>query len=82
MLKKTLGDLGVSYELNAHCTDPTNIPQIYSALHRNILDIFNEYGVAIMTPSYVAAPPEPKLVPDGQWYAAPAKQPPSSGDGY
>jgi small-conductance mechanosensitive channel len=81
VLETALGDFGVSYELNAYCTDPTNIPQIYSALHRNILDVFNEYGVAIMTPSYVADPPEPKLVPHHQWYAPPAKPPPSSGDG-
>ena len=49
--------------------------RIYSALHDNILDVFNEYGVAIMTPSYMADPAEPKLVPKDQWYAAPAKPP-------
>lgn len=80
VLEKALGDFGVTYELNAHCTDSTNLPQIYSALHRNILDVFNEYGVAIMTPSYTADPPKPKLVLEDQWYAAPAK-PPDAGAG-
>jgi len=75
VLQQALGDYAVTYEINAHCNDPNNMMQIYSALHRNILDIFNEYGVAIMTPSYVADPSEPKLVPKDQWYAPPAQPP-------
>jgi small-conductance mechanosensitive channel len=68
VLQQALGDFAVTYEINAHCNDANNMAQIYSALHRNILDVFNEYGVAIMTPSYIADPPEPKLVPKDQWY--------------
>ncbi len=75
VLQQALGDFAVTYEINAHCNDANNMAQIYSALHRNILDVFNEYGVAIMTPSYEADPPEPKLVPKDQWYAAPAAPP-------
>jgi hypothetical protein len=41
-------------------------------LHANIQDRFNEYGVQIMSPNYVLDPKAPKLVPKGQWYAAPA----------
>ncbi len=78
VLQKALGDFAVTYELNAHCNNPKNMPHIYSALHRNILDVFNEYGVAIMTPSYVADSPDLKLVPKEQWYAAPAKPPSES----
>jgi len=51
---------------------------LYSALHDNILDVFNEYGVAIMTPAYVADTEEPKLVPKDQWYQEPAKPPVTS----
>lgn len=51
---------------------------LYTALHRNILDVFNEYGVQIMTPAYRADPPEPKLVPKEQWYAAPAAREPAT----
>ncbi|NEV64403.1 mechanosensitive ion channel family protein [Thiorhodococcus minor] len=75
VLQQALGDFAITYEINAHCNDANNMAQIYSALHRNILDVFNEYGVAIMTPSYIADPPEPKLVPKGQWYAPPAAPP-------
>ena len=49
--------------------------RIYSALHDHILDVVNEYGVAIMTPSYEADPPAPKLVLKDQWYAPPATPP-------
>jgi small-conductance mechanosensitive channel len=77
VLQQALGDFAVTYEINAHCNDANNLAQIYSALHRNILDVFNEYGVAIMTPSYVADPEEPKLVPKAQWYAPPAAPSPS-----
>jgi small-conductance mechanosensitive channel len=80
VLQKALGDFAVTYELNAHCTDPRHMMQLYTALHRNILNVFNEYGVAIMTPAYVADPPEPKLVPDGQWFPAQRLRPPSRAD--
>jgi hypothetical protein len=48
---------------------------LYTELHRNILDVFNEYGVQIMTPSYESDPNEPKIVPKQKWYEAPARAP-------
>lgn len=74
-IRKELGDFAVTSELNVYCNDPAKMTQTYSALHDNILDVFNEYGVAIMTPSYMADPTEPKLVPKEQWYAPLAKPP-------
>lgn len=75
VLQTALGDFAVTYELNAYCKDPQAMARLYSVLHQNILDVFNEYGVAIMTPAYISDPPEPKLVPKDQWYAAPATTP-------
>jgi small-conductance mechanosensitive channel len=72
VLQQALGDFAITYEINAYCADANNMAQIYSALHRNILDVFNEYGVPIMTPAYVADPTEPKLVPKEHWDAPPA----------
>jgi small-conductance mechanosensitive channel len=80
VLQKALADYAVNYELNVHISDPRQMMSLYTALHRNIQDVFNEYGVQIMTPSYMADTPEPKLVPKEGWYAPPAK-PPSSGPG-
>jgi hypothetical protein len=38
-----------------------------------VLDVFNEYGVQIMTPAYEGDPEIPKIVPRDQWYMAPAQ---------
>jgi small-conductance mechanosensitive channel len=75
VLQQSLGDFAITYELNAHCDRPSEMTSIYSDLHRNILDVFNEYGVAIMTPAYVRDPEQPKIVPQDQWYAKPARAP-------
>ncbi len=72
VLEKRLGDFAVAYELNAYCRDVPAMNQLYAALHRNILDVFNEYGVQIMTPAYEGDPPEPKLVSPENWHTAPA----------
>lgn len=72
VLQNSLGDFAVSYELNAYCDDAEKMMQLYTALHRNIQDVFNEYGVQIMTPHYMSDAPEPKLVPRDEWHAPPA----------
>jgi len=66
VLQKALGDFAVTYELNALANEPARIPAIYAELHRNILDAFNEQGVQIMSPAYVADPASPKIVPPGE----------------
>ncbi|HEX7122328.1 MAG TPA: mechanosensitive ion channel domain-containing protein, partial [Gemmatimonadaceae bacterium] len=68
---KKLGDFAVQYELNVHCADVHAMQALYSALHRNILDVFNEAGVQIMTPVYEGDPPQPKIVPPEAWYPPP-----------
>jgi small-conductance mechanosensitive channel len=73
VLQNALGDFAVTYELNVYCDDPHNMEQLYTVLHKSILDVFNEYGVQIMTPAYRGDPAQPKLVPRDQWYAAPAE---------
>jgi small-conductance mechanosensitive channel len=75
VLQQALGDFCVTYQLNVYCDQPQQMAQLYSALHRNILDMFNEYGVQIMTPAYEGDPAQPKVVPKEQWYAAPARGP-------
>ena len=75
ILQKSLGDFAVAYELNVYCDRPLAMYQLYTELHRNILDVFNEYGVQIMTPSYVADPAQAKVVPQDQWFAKPAETP-------
>lgn len=75
VLQKSLGDFAINYELNVHCSNANDLPRMYSELHKNVLDVFNEYSVQIMTPSYRADPTQPKLVPKDHWYDAPAVAP-------
>jgi small-conductance mechanosensitive channel len=72
VLQRALGVSAVNYELNVFSNNASAMLALYSALHRNILDVFNEYGVQIMTPSYEGDPEEPKVVPPERWFAAPA----------
>jgi hypothetical protein len=44
--------LRVTYELNVCVESAAGMPERYATLHRNVLDVFNEYGVQIMTPAY------------------------------
>ena len=55
-----------------YCDDAHAMQQLYTELHRNVLDAFNEHGVQIMTPAYEGDPAEPKIVPRNHWYASPA----------
>jgi len=75
VLQRSLGDFAVNYEINAYTNEPRRILATYSDLHRNILDVFNEYGVQIMTPAYEGDPAQPKLVPRDQWFMSPAALP-------
>jgi small-conductance mechanosensitive channel len=68
VLQKSLGDFAVTYEINAYCDSPNKMMLIYSALHQNILDVFNENNVQIMTPAYEGDPAEPKVVPKDKWF--------------
>ncbi|HEX9185583.1 MAG TPA: mechanosensitive ion channel domain-containing protein, partial [Vicinamibacteria bacterium] len=73
VLQKSLGDFCVVYEVNAYCDAPAEMAALYTRLHQSILDVFNEYGVQIMTPAYEGDPEQPKVVPKDQWWSAPAR---------
>jgi small-conductance mechanosensitive channel len=73
VLEKALGDFAVTYELNAFVDSAAAMPERYAALYRNILDVFNEYEVQIMTPAYEGDPEQPKLVPKERWFSSPAR---------
>ena len=75
VLTTRLGEFAVTYELNVYCTNVRAMAALYSELRRNILDVFNEYGIQIMVPAYEGDPPEPKIVAPKDWYTAPAAAP-------
>jgi len=67
-----LQDFYVNYTLLVCLEDPASKALVLDALHANIQDAFNEYGVQIMSPNYEADPSGPKIVPPDKWFAAPA----------
>ncbi len=54
VLQTSLDDFYVSYQLNVYTQYAEKQPRIYSELHQNIQDKFNEAGVEIMSPHYRA----------------------------
>lgn len=75
VLQSRLADFAVDYQLNAYWSGQGSLLRIKSDLHANIQDVFNEYGVQIMSPAYESDPEAPKIVPPEKWYEAPAKKP-------
>jgi small-conductance mechanosensitive channel len=76
VLQTRLDDFYVAYELNAYTDIPREMLSIYSDLHKNIQDKFNEAGVEICSPHFsslrdgnVIAIPQQYIKPD---YQAPA----------
>lgn len=53
--------------------EPRPRAEVLSALHANIQDVFNTFGVQIMSPQYIADPAVAKTVPPAQWAPAPAR---------
>lgn len=78
VLQRRLGNFAVDYELNAYCDDASLRARALSELHRNILDVFNEHGVQIMTPAYENDPPQPKVV-TGERRFSPGAEPTDAG---
>jgi small-conductance mechanosensitive channel len=72
VFEKALGDFAVVYEINAYTENVKAMAALYAELHRQILDVFNEYGVQIMTPAYEGDTPEPKVVAKKDWFLAPS----------
>ena len=54
VLETELQDYYPCYQINAYIKDADRQAQIMTDLHQNIQDIFNEAGVEIMSPRYVA----------------------------
>ncbi|NBW49804.1 MAG: mechanosensitive ion channel family protein [Betaproteobacteria bacterium] len=52
---------------------PRSRALVLSALHANIQDVFNTFGVQIMSPQYTADPTHAKTVPPHAWTPAPAR---------
>ena len=66
VLQTQLNDFYVTYELNAYTAIPSRMQFIYSDLHQNIQDRFNDAGVEICSPHFAS-------LRDGNAIAIPAQ---------
>jgi len=55
VLQTSLEDFYVAYQINAYTREAQKQALIYSNLHQNIQDVFNEQGIEILSPHYRAA---------------------------
>jgi small-conductance mechanosensitive channel len=65
VLQTALDDFYVNYQINVYTDEASRMAQIYSDLHQNIQDSFNEAGVEICSPHF-------RQVRDGNTIAIPA----------
>lgn len=77
VFQTALNDWYPVYRLVCHATPTEPRPRalLLSALHASIQDVFNSYGVQIMSPQYFEDPKDAKVVPPAKWYPAPAVMP-------
>jgi small-conductance mechanosensitive channel len=76
VFQTALSDFYPEYRLVAQAIprEPRPRAELLSMLHANIQDVFNEYGVQIMSPHYLGDPQAEKWVPRDKWYKAPAQE--------
>ncbi len=67
-----LQDFYVQYELNVYMRAGAPTYDVLNALHGHIQDVFNEYGVQIMSPHFIQQPETAVLVPKDGWRPPPA----------
>ncbi len=54
VLHKGLNDNYVEYELNVYTNQPKKMVQIYSDMHAQIMDVFRDANVEILSPRYIS----------------------------
>ncbi|MFD2599819.1 mechanosensitive ion channel family protein [Sphingobacterium corticis] len=54
VLNTSLDDFYVTYQVNAYTKHPNKQAIIYSELHKNLVDVFHEAGIELLSPHYRA----------------------------
>jgi len=77
VIQSALSDFYVEYKLVAYAGPeaPSKRALALNDLNANVQDVFNEYGVQIMSPHYLGDPAHPQVVPKERWFEAPARKP-------
>ena len=71
----SLMDWYIAYELQVTINAGASLAGVRSELHGHIQDVFNEFGVQIMSPNFVAQPEGVVLVKPEERFKAPAESP-------
>jgi small-conductance mechanosensitive channel len=76
VFQTALSDFYPEYRLVCQAIPDGPAPRaaLTSLLNATIQDVFNEYGVQIMSPHYRSDPDQPKVVPKEQWWLPPARR--------
>ncbi|HET7543227.1 MAG TPA: mechanosensitive ion channel domain-containing protein [Polyangiaceae bacterium] len=74
VFQTALSDFYIEYQLVCLATQTSakSRAEALAALNANVVDTFNEYGVQIMSPHYLADPATAKVVPRSAWHSPPA----------
>ncbi len=77
VMQTGLSDFYPEYRLVAYATveTPRRRAEVLNQLHQQIIDVFNEYGVAITSPHFTQEPATPHVIPKENWHPAPAVAP-------
>jgi len=69
VVQTALSDFYVAYRLCAQSNEqaPARRAEALSQLHGHVQDVFNENGVQIMSPHYMADPAQPLVVAPAHW---------------
>lgn len=71
----SLMDWYIAYELQVIIETGASLAGVRSELHGHIQDVFNEFGVQIMSPNFVGQPEGPVLVKPEDRFMSPAAEP-------
>ncbi|MEA5101389.1 mechanosensitive ion channel domain-containing protein [Pantoea sp. S18] len=69
-----LQDWYVAYELQVRLQAGESLAGVRSILHGHIQDVFNEFGVQIMSPNFISQPDQPVIVTKSNWFSPPANK--------
>lgn len=73
IVQNALSDFYISYELRVKLERAEDRFDTLSNLHANILDIFNEHEVQIMSPNFNSQPTEKVFVEKKNWFTSPTE---------
>jgi len=67
ILQTALDDFYANYQLNVYIKDADKMPRIYSEMHQNVQDVFNENGIELTSFHYESARKAPNSITPSEY---------------